>query len=637
MKVEIKEEQEKATKEVTNQIIKGDLDKKKSAENKTEKIKKYNNYELNNKKKEKSKNSKKIWIIALIILLVIAVLVFLYCTIFALINANSDSIIQGVSINGVDVSGLTKNDAKEKIESICNEKIEKEINIKYEEYESTINLGLIEAQYDIDKAIDNAFNIGRDGNIFTNNFEILNCKKENKNVDLDVSINEEEAINLFDDISISIPGYVEEASYYIEDNNLIITRGKDGIRVDNESLLNLLYEEMLNFNESQEYIEIPVTEIKPEDIDIDKIYEEVYKEAQDAYYTKDPFTIYPEVEGVNFDVEAAKEMIKEEKDEYTIELIITKPSVTTKDIGTEAFPDLLGTCSTKYNASDTDRTTNLKLASEKINGTVLLPGEEFSYNTTVGERTIEAGYKEAATFSNGQVVPGLGGGICQISSTLYDAVVFANLDVTVRRNHQFVTSYLEAGKDATVVWGSQDFKFVNTRDYPVRIVSSVSGGVATVSIYGVKQETEYDISIETKLVSTIQYTTVYKDSSSLAVGTEQVQQNGANGRVVEAYKVTKLNGAVVSKTLLSKDTYNAKQKIILRGTATNNTTNNTTNNATNSSTSSSSTTTETTTNSTSASSTVTIETPEVSTSVNTETSTEQSLPENIETNTEETN
>ena len=197
---------------------------------------------------------------------------------------------------------------------------------------------------------------------------------------------------------------------------------------------------------------------------------------------------------------------------------------------------------------------------------MLLPGEEFSYNKTLGERTVAAGYKMAATFSGGKVVDGIGGGICQISSTLYDAVVMANLDVTVRRNHQFVTSYVPAGHDATVVWGSQDFKFKNTRKYPVRITATVQGGVATVQVWGLKEEVEYDITIETKKISTIAYTTQYIQDASLPAGEQKVVQNGSNGRKVEAYKVKRLNGKVVSTTLLSKDTYNAMKKIVHVGT-----------------------------------------------------------------------
>ena len=144
--------------------------------------------------------------------------------------------------------------------------------------------------------------------------------------------------------------------------------------------------------------------------------------------------------------------------------------------------------------------------------------------------------------------------------------MFADLDVTVRRNHQFVTSYLPGGKDATVVWGAQDFKFKNSRKYPIKITATVSGGVATIQVWGHYEETEYDISIETKKTATIAYTTQYINDSSLPAGTQKVVQKGNNGSKYEAYKVKKLNGEVVSRTLLSKDTYNAMQKIIRVGT-----------------------------------------------------------------------
>ena len=359
---------------------------------------------------------------------------------------------------------------------------------------------------------------------------------------------------------------IVEPSYYIENDKLIITPGKKGIDV-NESEVKNMVTNILNINsEKSTILEVPVSYKEPQTIDLEKIHNEIYKKAQDAYYTNNPFTIYPEVKGIDFDIESAKSIIEEEKEEYEIPLIITQPDKTVNDIGTEAFPDLLGTCSTKYNASNTGRTTNLKLAAGKINGKVLLVGDEFSYNQTVGERTIAAGYKMAATYSGGKVVDGLGGGICQISSTLYDAVVFADLDVTVRRNHQFITSYLPGGKDATVVWGSQDFKFKNSRKYPIRITTTVSGGVATIPIWGHREETEYDISIETKKTATIAYTTQYINDSSLPVGTQKVVQNGNNGSKYEAYKVKRLNGEVVSRTLLSKDTYNAMQKIVRVGT-----------------------------------------------------------------------
>ena len=128
-------------------------------------------------------------------------------------------------------------------------------------------------------------------------------------------------------------------------------------------------------------------------------------------------------------------------------------------ISTEAFPDTLSEFSTRYAASNVNRTTNLRLAANQINGTVLMRGETFSYNDGVGERTIAAGYKEAPIYVSGRVEDGLGGGICQITTTLYNAAVFANLEIVERTNHQFVPSYVGAGRDATVVYGAIDFKF----------------------------------------------------------------------------------------------------------------------------------------------------------------------------------
>ena len=161
-----------------------------------------------------------------------------------------------------------------------------------------------------------------------------------------------------------------------------------------------------------------------------------------------------------------------------------------------------------------------------------MPGETFSYNKVVGARTIAAGYKEAPIYVQGQVVDGLGGGICQITSTLYNAVVYANLEVTQRTNHQFVPSYVTASRDATVVYGAIDFQFKNNRDYPIKLVCSVSGGVANFKIFGMKQENDCEVQIssyETGRTSTAIYS--------------------------EAYKILKRDGQIIGRQLLSKDTY----------------------------------------------------------------------------------
>lgn len=540
---------------------------------KEEKKEEFKKVEESPKKLEKdiekmdNKKSKKKYIVIACIIAAVVVIGVLLSTIFALVNIGNEKMISGISIEGIEVSGLTNEEAKTKVETIYNQKKEKEINIKYEDYESTLNPTLMEVEYNVDKAVETAYKIGRTENIFINNYEILKTLIMKENVDVEMTLNEDVTKQNIQDISVNLPGVVIESSYSVEDDELIITKGKAGVIVDTDKLYEEVKESLNNINANDEIIEIPVSQKEPEEIDIQKIHDEIYKEAQDAYYTKDPFTVYPEVEGVDFDVEAAKKILEEEKDEYVIKLTITKPKVTISQIGSEAFPDQLATFTTRYDVSDVDRSTNLRIACQKINGKVVLAGDTFSYNQALGKRTEAAGYKNGKVYEAGQVVDGIGGGICQISSTLYNTALLANLDIVERRNHQFVTSYVPAGRDATVVYGVTDFKFKNTRKYPVRIVASANNGIATISMYGIKEENEYTFKFSTKTVASIPTTTKYVEDASLPAGTEKVKQKGANGLKTETYITKMLNGKVISTKLLSKDTYDAMQRIVLKGTS----------------------------------------------------------------------
>ncbi len=568
-KIDKTKEQKEETKK------KEDIDKKdnKTEEKKSKKEKKDTEKNVDNnkekaevKKEKKKKRSIKKIVISIII---VAIVALLFSTAFALTNINNNKIISGITINGVDVSGLTQEEAKAKLETIYAEKMNTNIDLKYEEFESELNATLMEVNYDVETAVNEAYSLGRNSNIFVNNYNILGTLVGKRDIHVNMTLNEETTKQTIEDIGSNLPGILIEPSYSIEEDKLIITRGKEGIVIKTDDLLTQVKEMLNDIHVTEGVIEIPVETKTPQDIDIDKIHSEVYKEAQDAYYTKDPFAIYPEVEGIDFDVEKAKETIAAEvKDEYVIDLIITKPNVTIDQIGTEAFPDQLSTFTTRYDASDTDRTTNLVLACQKLNGKVIMPGETFSYNETLGPRTAAAGYKNAKIYESGQVVDGLGGGICQISSTLYNAALMSDMEIVERRNHQFVTSYVKAGRDATVVYGSTDFRFKNTRTYPVKIIASAKNGIATVSIFGIKEaDREYTYSFSTETVSTIPYTTKYVEDSSLAAGKEVVKQKGANGLVTKTYMTKRLDGKVVSTELLSKDTYSAMQRIVNRGTA----------------------------------------------------------------------
>ena len=516
-------------------------------------------------KKEKKKVNKKILIITIIIIISICLL---FSVIFAIINISNNKIIKGITIQNIDVSKYTKEEALEKFEMLIQEEKSKKIILKYEQNETEITPEDLEATYNVKEVIEEAYLIGRSDNIFVNNFNIVQSFIFGKNLEIELTINENKLSEIINSFSETLPGKVEQYSYYIEDEELVVTKGKDGIAVKKEELVEEIKEILKDFSSSSSIIDAPVEFTKAEEIDIDKIHSEVYKEPQDAYITEDPITVHPHVNGIDFDIsiEEAKELIKEDKEEYIIPLKITIANKTLKDLGQEAFPNQLSTFSTKYDSSNENRTTNIKLASEKINNTIIMPGETFSYNQTVGKRTIEAGYKEAGAYAGGQVVQTVGGGICQVSSTLYNAVLYANLEIVERYNHYFESSYVDAGRDATVSWGTLDFKFKNNRKYPIKIVSTSKNGVETVSIYGIKEETEYEVIIQSKVISSIKRSVRYEDDAELEIGKEIISQNGHDGCISETYKIVRLNGEIVSNTLLSRDTYHSLERIIRRGT-----------------------------------------------------------------------
>lgn len=410
---------------------------------------------MKTRKINKTTNIKVILIPTIILLLI---LLFI-SVIFSLINIGNAKIAKGVKIGTIDVSNLNKEEATLKLQNWYKETALNNIKINYEELEENITIEQFESNIDIDKAIKEAYLVGKSGNIIKDNYDILFSMLFQKNIELKIEMNEDEINKKIDELNKKLPNAMEESNYYIEENNLIITKGKSGLQIKEEEFKKLLNNTITK--EKNREITIPTKKVSPKEINIEQIHNEIYKEEKNAYITKEPIEVHPHVNGVDFaiSIEDAKKLLEEEKEEYVIPLNITIPEIALEKLGKEAFPQLLGTFSTTYNTSNTNRVTNLELASEKVNGTIILPGETFSYNKVVGERTIAKGYKEAAVYSGGKVVDGIGGGICQLSSTLYNAVIYANLEITSRSNHRFLTSYVTAGRDATVSYRNNRFLF----------------------------------------------------------------------------------------------------------------------------------------------------------------------------------
>ena len=482
-------------------------------------------------KEQKNNNILRILLIIIGITLLILLMSFI---IFSIYVSKNTSIANGISIKNIDISGLTYEEAKSKVESSLKNSMNENITLQHNEYSTTINIEQVEAKFNITDSLDTAYNYTRTNNFLVNDLNTLKLYFNQMNIEPNLLINLNQLKKSLEDISSQLPDTVIESSYYIDENNLIITAGKTGLIVDVNKTANSILQSLYNLSYSNNTLEIFTESKKPQEIDIEKIHKEIYKEPINASYDENTHIVTPSENGLDFaiSIEEINNMLKTQKDEYTIKLKTLYPNITTSMIGMEAFPDLLSTFSTRYVTSNKNRTTNLRLAANKINGTVIIPGETFSFNKIVGKRTIEAGYKDAAIYQDGKVVDGLAGGICQISSTLFNAVVYANLEITERRNHQFVPSYVTAGRDATVVYGAQDFKFKNTRNYPIKIICSVNNGIAKFDIYGLRESNEYEVVITSKVTSR---TSKYIYSTT--------------------WKTLKQNGQIISSKVICKDTY----------------------------------------------------------------------------------
>ena len=523
--------------------------------------------EIQSKQEENEKKDKLHWytkiIVVVSVLLLISVMVF--SVIFALMNKNSDKIVEGIFVKGIEISGLTKEEATAKLNEIFTNHLKKDIVLKHNEFETAITPEQIETNFNITEAVDLAFSVGRTGKILKDNYDIINAKFAKIQINPAYSYNNELLSDFIVSVQGNLPDIVKQSSYSVDGEKLIIDKGQKGVEIQQEVLKKQISERINRLSDEEIIIKIPTKEQEPDVVNLQKIRDEIYKAPQDAYYTQNPFNVYPHINGIDFAIsleEAQNLLNNSDENTVTIPLKISVPKVTTNQIGTEAFPNLLATYSTTFSTKNTNRTTNIRLSSNKINGVVLMPGEQFSYNTVVGQRTAAAGYKSAAVYINGKVENGIGGGICQVSSTLYNTALRANLEIVKRSNHRFATGYVPLSTDATVSWGGPEFIFKNSRKHPIKIVSVVNGGKITVSIYGCKEEVEYDVVIQSQTLQTIPMKTVYRTNTSLPKGTTKKVQTGHAGYKSRAYRILKLNGTVVSKQLLSTDTYAQLETII---------------------------------------------------------------------------
>lgn len=517
-----------------------------------------------------SKNAQKTKVIFLIIIIILLICALGFI-VLGLVNSNSGKITKGVVIHSIDVGGMTVTEAEELLKQQQETLDAKTFILKYRNREVSVSGDEIDLKYFGD-FLQEAANYGKNGNIIENSIvAIKSLWKSPYVLDSEIVLNEVKLKEKVDVLLEEENATAIDDTYEISGDKILITKGHDGVVARMETLVAEVVESATDTQDASR-ITVKVDVQSANRIDFEELYQEVYVERQNATYAqKDDGSVeyVKEVIGISFNKEIAEnEYFNIGNDEILqIDLIKEMPEITTANLEDVLFADVLATFKTNYNASNVDRSTNLAVAARNMNDTILLPGEIFSYNEAVGQRTYANGFKDAHIFSGGKVVDGLGGGICQISSTLYNAVLMSNLEIVERKNHMMYPEYVEPSFDATVVWGSIDFRFKNNRETPIKITASVKNGVATVTIYGKKTDDEPIVELKSVIEQTIPYTTVTEYDETLPEGTTIVTQSPVNGYVSKGYKILKdKSGNVISETLISSDSYRQTSKIVTVGT-----------------------------------------------------------------------
>lgn len=358
----------------------------------------------------------------------------------------------------------------------------------------------------------------------------------------------------------------QDTSYEVGQDSLTVTRELDGLAVTEADLEQPIREALSSEADGAVYVDAAI--LPAQTLSAQDIHDAVAGSMKNAGYDAATDSITPEQAGAEFDVAEAQSLLDAASPGETVEIPadIQQPHVTAAELKDVLFRDVLGQCRTHVSGTSA-RINNVKLSAAACNGVVLNTGDVFSYNATTGQRTTAKGYQAAPAYVGGETVDEVGGGVCQTSSTIYYACLRANLEITERYAHRYVPAYIDWGMDATVSWGGPDYKFTNNTDYPIKIVATYSGGYLTVKILGTNVDGTY-VKMTNEVLSKTNWETVYKDDETLPAGTEKVTTTPYTGYKVKSYRnVYSADGKLISSTYEATSDYKVRNKVISRGPA----------------------------------------------------------------------
>ena len=414
-----------------------------------------------------------------------------------------DGIITGVHIGPLDLGGLTRGDAESKLNELAVSIESLPVHMVYNENIWQAPAGALGYSLDVGKSLDQAEQVGNSGSIFTRLTERQRVKHQGLHIKPVLILDRQRFESEIAQAWQNVIIEPENAGFKVlPDDRVTVVPGRMGTRIDFAALEQSINEQIAENRTNILEVALPV--------------------------------------------------------------ISVAPLRTTRDIESMEINGLIAQYSTRFDAGQADRTYNIRVAAAALDGLLIAPEDEFSFNRVVGPRSSEAGYKSANVIINNELVPGLGGGVCQVSSTLYNAVLLANLKIVERNNHSLPVSYVPIGRDATVVYGAVDFKFANNSDFYIYVKSIVAGNNLTVKLYGNTEKTPR-VELSSWVTAKIEPTVVYEKDPNLAEGEKVVKQEGTSGFKAAAARYVWKDGEKVEETLLPSF-YHPVRRIIAIGT-----------------------------------------------------------------------
>ena len=484
--------------------------------------------------------------------------------------AVNKTVLPDTSILGVDVGGLTPDQIREMWDKegakACGET---KISLLRDGQEvQQVSLKELGVSVKAEDAAQDAWEAGHGDNFLVNGWKFVSSRLRPTLVEPRLHIDEAEMDKAVKALGKELGPEVVDGAYRLDPDKtdgLFVTKPRDGIRIDGDQLSKLLRQSVETGTLAPVECAYQTETAKP--IDLDAVYKEIHGEMANAGYDVSTGELTEARIGVEFDVEEAKKLLEKAQpgEEFVVPGTVAFPAVTKENLKDVLFRDCLGSYTT-YVSGSWNRQFNVSRAASFVNGTVVNSGQIFSYNDVVGYTNEANGYLPAPGYLRGKTVDMFGGGVCQVSSTLYYATLKSNLEIVTRFCHQFAPSYITWGCDATVNDGWPDYCFRNTTNYPIKIVTGYSGGYLTVSIYGTKLDDTYVVMVSETL-SSEDWHTVYKDDPTMLKGTSKEEQTPYTGYHVRTWRnVYAGDGTLLSSNVEADSYYEMRNQIILVGT-----------------------------------------------------------------------